>query len=86
MCFSFTDFVDPSLEDDGIHPLPIERIFYFYNIAKEDSHKYAGLMCHLFYAWVVYTHDENMPHLDGPYEETIETIRNYMLRKEEDNK
>ena len=29
-------FVNPSLEDDGIHPLPIERVFYFYDIVKEE--------------------------------------------------
>ena len=79
-------FADPSLEDDGIHPLPIERIFYFYNIVKEDSPQYAGLMCHLFYTWAVYTHDDNMPHWDGPYEETIEKIRNYMSEKYHINK
>ena len=78
-------FVDTSLEDDGIHPLPIERIFYFYDIVKDESPNYAGLMCHLFYAWAVYTHDENMPSLDGPYEETIEKIRSYMVEKETKN-
>jgi hypothetical protein len=77
-------FVNSSLEDDNIHPLPIERVFYFYDIVKEESPKFAGLMCHLFYTWAVYTHDDNMPHLNGPYEETIETIRNYLLRKEEE--
>lgn len=42
-------------------------------------------MCHLFYAWAVYTHDENMPSLDDPYEETIEKIRSYMVEKETKN-
>lgn len=56
-------------------------MFYFYDIVKEESTKFAGLMCHLFYAWAVYTHDDNMPHWDGPYEETIEKIRNYMSEK-----
>lgn len=78
-------FVDTSLEDDGIHPLPIERIFHFYDILKEESSNYAGLMCHLFYAWAVYTHDNKMPSLDGPYEETIEEIKSYMLEKETKN-
>ena len=78
-------FVDTSLEDDGIHPLPIERIFHFYDILKEESSNYAGLMCHLFYTWAVYTHDNKMPSLDGPYEETIEEIKSYMLEKETKN-
>lgn len=75
-------FVNPSLEDDGIHPLPIERIFYFYDIVKDESPNFAGLMCHLFYTWAVYTRDESMPKWNGPYDETIEEIRTYMLEKE----
>ena len=75
-------FADPSLEDDGIHPLPIERILYFYNIVKDESPKFAGLMCHLFYTWAVYVHDANMPHLDGSYDETFDKIKAYMIEKE----
>lgn len=75
-------FVNTSLEDDGIHPLPIERIFSFYDIVKDESPNFAGLLCHLFFTWAVYTHDENMPKWNGPYEETIEQIRSYMLAKE----
>lgn len=75
-------FVNSSIIDDGIHPLPIERIFLFYDIAKEESPTFAGLLCHLFYAWAVYTHDENMPKFNGQYEETIEKIRVYMQEKE----
>lgn len=78
-------FIDTSLKDDGVHPLPIERIFYFYDILKEESPKYAGLMCHLFYTWAVYCHDENMPPLEAPYEDTIEKIRTYMLGIEHNN-
>ncbi len=78
-------FVNTSLEDDGIHPLPIERIFHFYDIIKEEDNKFAGLICHLFYAWAVYSHDETMPRLDKSYEETIEKIRSYMLDKETKN-
>lgn len=74
-------FVDPSLEDDGIHPLPIKRIFYFYNIVKDESPKFAGLMCHLFYTWAVYVHDANMPQLDGSYDETFDKIKAYMIEK-----
>lgn len=75
-------FVNTSLDDDGIHPLPIERIFYFYDIIKEESPNFPGLMCHLFFIWAVYTHDDNMPKLDGSYDETVEKIRAYMLEKE----
>ena len=75
-------FVNPSLEDDGIHPLPIERVFYFYDIVKEESTKFAGLMCHLFYTWAVYVHDANMPQLDGSYDETFDKIKAYMIEKE----
>ena len=75
-------FVDPSLKDDGIHPLPIERIIYFYNIVKDESPKFAGLMCHLFYTWAVYVHDANMPQLDGSYDETFDKIKAYMIEKE----
>ena len=75
-------FADPSLEDDGIHPLPIERTFYFYNIVKDESPKFAGLMCHLFYTWAVYVHDANMPQLDGSYDETFDKIKAYMIEKE----
>jgi hypothetical protein len=75
-------FADPSLEDDGIHPLPIERILYFYNIVKDESPTFAGLMCHLFYTWAVYVHDANMPHLDGSYDETFDKIKAYMIEKE----
>jgi hypothetical protein len=78
-------FIETSLKDDGVHPLPIERIFYFYDVIKEENTKYAALMCHLFYAWAVYTHDENMPPLEAPYEDTIEKIRTYMLEIEHNN-
>lgn len=75
-------FADPSLEDDGIHPLPVERIFYFYDIVKNECPKFAGLMCHLFYIWAVYVHDDNMPQLDGPYDDTLDIIKVYMIEKE----
>ncbi len=75
-------FVNKTLLDDGIHSLPIERIFCFYDLIKDDNPKYAGLLCHLFYAWAVYVHDGDMPSLDAPYEETLEKIREYMLCKE----
>ena len=75
-------FTNISLENDDIHPLPIERIFSFYDILKDEEIKLAGLMCHLFYTWAVYTHDDNMPGLNSTYEETIEKIRTYMLEKE----
>ena len=75
-------FIDKSLSADGVHPLPIERIFRYYDLVKEDNPKYAGLLCHLFYAWAVYTHDEYMPKLEAPYNGTLEKIREYMFKKE----
>ena len=75
-------FVNKSLRDDGIHPLPIKRIFTYYDLIKDENTKYAGLLCHLFYAWAVYVHDDNMPKLEGPYNETLDMIRAYMLEKE----
>jgi hypothetical protein len=78
-------FVDTTLKDDGIHPLPVERIFSFYDIVKPDNPKYAGLLLHLFYAWAVYTHNNDMPKLEGPYDETLERIRAYMLELEHRN-
>ena len=78
-------FINKSLEDDGIHPLPIERIFSFYDIVKDEGMNYAGLLCHLFYIWAVYTHDDDMPRLEGTYNETIEKIKKYMIEKERTN-
>ena len=75
-------FVNTPLIDDGIHPLPIERIFYFYDQVKDEDSKFAGIMCHLFYSWAVYVHDSNMPQWDAPYNETLNKIRVYMLEKE----
>ena len=75
-------FVDKSLQDDGIHPLPIERIFTYYDLIKDENIKYSGLLCHLFYAWAIYVHDDNMPKLDGPYDETLNKIKAYMIEKE----
>ena len=78
-------FINKSLEDDGIHPLPIERIFTFYDIVKDEDSNFAGLLCHLFYIWAVYTHDDDMPRLEGTYNETIEKIKKYMIEKERTN-
>ena len=78
-------FINKSLEDDGIHPLPIERIFTFYDIVKDEGSNFAGLLCHLFYIWAVYTHDVDMPRLEGTYNETIEIIKKYMIEKERSN-
>ena len=79
------DIFNKSLEDDGIHPLPIERIFTFYDIVKDEGSNFAGLLCHLFYIWAVYTHDVDMPRLEGTYNETIEIIKKYMIEKERSN-
>ena len=48
---------------------------------KDESPKFAGLMCHLFYTWAVYVHDANMPQLDGSYDETFDKIKAYMIEK-----
>ncbi len=75
-------FNNRSLSDDGIHPLPIERIFTYYDLIKEENPKYAGLLCHLFYVWAVFVHDDDMPKWDGPYDETLDKIKEHMLAKE----
>lgn len=61
-------FINPQLIDDGIHPKPVERIFEYYELIKDESPKYAGLLCHLLYTWAVYTRDDNMPKWDRPYD------------------
>ena len=67
-------FINPQLIDDGIHPKPVERIFEYYELIKDESPKYAGLLCHLLYTWAVYTRDDNMPKWDRPYDELIYLI------------
>lgn len=84
-------FFNPTLKDDTNHPRPVSRIFDYYDIVKEEGPKCAGLMCNLFWAWAVYTRDNDMPSLPtvkelpnttNPYETTIENIRKYMIQKE----
>lgn len=75
-------FVNKELLDDGIHPLPIERIFDYYELIKDDNPKYAGLLCHLFYTWAVYAKDNDMPKWDRPYNEMLDLIKAHLLERE----
>ena len=76
-------FINPELIDDGIHPKPVERIFEYYEFIKDENTKYAGLLCHLLYAWAVYTRDNDMPKLDRPYDELIYLMKDHLLKIEE---
>lgn len=78
-------FINPKLSDDGIHPKPVERIFEYYELIKDENPKYAGLLCHLLYTWAVYTGDHNMPKWDRPYNELIYLMKDHLLEIEERN-
>lgn len=78
-------FINPQLIDDGIHPKPVERIFEYYELIKDESPKYAGLLCHLLYTWAVYTRDDNMPKWDRPYDELIYLMKDHLLEIENNN-
>ena len=78
-------FINPQLIDDGIHPKPVERILEYYELIKDESPKYAGLLCHLLYTWDVYTRDDNMPKWDRPYDELIYLMKDHLLEIENNN-
>lgn len=78
-------FINPQLIDDGIHPKPVERIFEYYELIKDESPKYAGLLCHLLYTWAVYTRDDNIPKWDRPYDELIYLMKDHLLEIENNN-
>lgn len=80
-------FTNTKLEDDGIHPKPIERIFDFYDIMKDESPKFAGILCHLLWAWAVYTNiqDDNFPKNEDSYDNTLIKMRNYLIELENKN-
>jgi len=78
-------FINSELKDDGIHPKPVERIFVYYELIKDENPKYAGLLCHLLYTWAVYTRDDNMPKWDRPYNELIYLMKDHLLEIEERN-
>ena len=78
-------FINPQLIDDGIHPKPVERILEYYELIKDESPKYAGLLCHLLYTWAVYTRDDNMPKWDRPYDELIYLMKDHLLEIENNN-
>ena len=78
-------FINPQLIDDGIHPKPVEIILEYYELIKDESPKYAGLLCHLLYTWAVYTRDDNMPKWDRPYDELIYLMKDHLLEIENNN-
>lgn len=78
-------FINPKLLDDGIHPKPVERIFEYYELIKDESPKYAGLLCHLLYIWAVYTRDDEMPKWDRPYNDLIYLMKDHLQEIEERN-
>ena len=78
-------FINEKLIDDGIHPLPVERIFDYYELIKDENPKYAGLLCHLFYIWAVVTRDNDMPKLHLPYNEMIYIIKEHLIEIEHRN-
>ena len=78
-------FINPKLIDDETHPKPIERIFEYYELIKDENPKYAGLLCHLIYTWAVYTRDNDMPIWDRPYNELIYLMKAHLLEIEDRN-
>lgn len=78
-------FMNKDLQDDGIHPRPVERIFQYYEYLKCDGQDYSALLCYLFYAWAVYTDDMDMPkHNESKsYPELLNKINKHLLDKEE---
>ena len=72
-------FINTNLSNDNIHPKPIDRIFEFFDLIKQDYPKLAGLLCHLFYSWAVYVHDDNFPKQQNSYDETLAKIKDYLM-------
>lgn len=78
-------FVNKELKDDKIHPLPVERIFDYYELIKDENPKYAGLLCHLLYTWAIFARDDDMPKWDRPYNEVLVLIKEHLLKLEREN-
>ena len=78
-------FINKDLQDDNIHPKPVERIFQYYEYLECDGQDYSALLCFLFYAWAVYINDRDMPkHNESKnYPELLNKIKKYLLEKEE---
>lgn len=78
-------FINTKLLKDNEHPSPVERIFTYYELIKDDNPKYAGLLCILFYIWAILTNDKNMPKWDRPYNEMVYVIKDHLLEIENKN-
>lgn len=78
-------FINKDLQDDSIHPKPVERIFQYYEYLKCDGQDYSALLCYLFYAWAVYTNDMDLPKHNGckSYPELLNKIKKHLLDKED---
>lgn len=73
-------FLNPKMEEDGLHPWECERIFDVYENIKIDNNKYSVLVIKLFELWAEYKNIKDFPYSkeDEEIEVSILNIRNYL--------
>lgn len=75
--------LNPTMEEDGVHPREDKRIFEIYDNVKEDNPKYAVLLIKLFKIWAVITSVKDFPEMTDDSDEGLNVIREYFNAKTE---
>lgn len=70
--------INPTMEEDNIHPREDRRIMELYDSVKEDNPKYTFLLVHLFKLWAIMNEIKGFPEDVDSNEEGLSKIRDYL--------
>ena len=82
LCMMFTLLMlNPTMQEDGIHPREDKRIFDIYENIKDESPKYTVLLVRLFKIWADVYGVADFPQVYDDNEISLQIIRNYLANK-----
>lgn len=82
LCVLFSLLVlNPTMEEDGVHPREDQRIFDIYNNIKDENPKYTVLLVRLFMIWATLSNISDFPQVADEGVVSLQIIRDYFTTK-----
>lgn len=72
-------YLNPNMEEDGIHPREDYRIMEIYEQIKDDNNKYTFLVVYMFKCWSIMYNIKGFPNIvSDTAEDAIERIKSFL--------
>lgn len=82
LCMLFSLLVlNPTMQEDGVHPREDQRMFDIYDNIKGENPKYTVLLVRLFRIWATLFNISDFPQVSDDGEGSLQIIREYLTAK-----